>query len=130
MALEKFKLASLVTMDEGRLREAWEQALRRAYLDCEDRPGTDKARKVQLVATLTPIQDPAGGMDSCNVSFEVQDTLPKRCSPIYNMLAGRGGLFYNELSKDDVHQMSLDETGPRRSETLEGQDEENKAHAR
>jgi hypothetical protein len=38
MALEKFSLTTLTTIDGGMIREAYELALRRCELDCRDRP--------------------------------------------------------------------------------------------
>ncbi len=116
MAVEKFELASLVTIDGGRIREAFEQALKRCRDDCHDRPGVAKVRKVSLVATLAPVCAPDGSMGSCDVQFEIDDSLPKRVSPSYNMKAARGGLLFNELSPDDVNQGTLDDVGPKATE--------------
>lgn len=107
MAVEVFDLASILKIDGGRIREAWEQALKRAREDCYDRPGLKKPREVHLVALLEP--DPES--DTVNVSFKVKDQLPPRHSASYNMKQGRGGLLYNEVSPDDVHQRTLDEVG-------------------
>jgi hypothetical protein len=116
MAVEKFTLASLIDIDGGRIREAWEQALRRCRDDCHDRPGVAKGRKVTLHAILTPVCEPDGSLGSVDVSFEIDDSLPKRQSPSYNMRAARGGLLFNELSPDDINQRTLDEVGPRATE--------------
>lgn len=117
MAIEKFELRSLSTMDGGRIREAFEQTLKRCRDDCHDRPGVAKARKVTLIAMLVPVCDPDGSMASCDVQFEIDDSLPKRVSPNYNMRAVRGGLLFNELSKDDVRQGTLDDApGPKTAE--------------
>lgn len=113
MAVEKFNLKSLAEIDDGRLRKAWEQALNRARLDCEDRPSVEKARTVTLTIELVPVREPGGSLHSVDASFRVRDKLPEIQSPAYSLRAGRGGLFYNELSLDDVNQMTLDEVGPR-----------------
>lgn len=114
MAIEKFSLKSLADIDNGRVREAFEQALGRCESDCKDRPGVDAARKVTLTATLSPVIDPDGEMSSCNVQFQITDSVPQRKSKVYNMQAGRAGLLFNELSPDEVNQMTIDEApGPR-----------------
>lgn len=117
MAVEKFDLGSLTTIDGGRIREAFEQALKRCRDDCHDRPGVAKARKITLSATLAPVCAPDGSMDSCDVQFEIDDSLPKRVSPTYNMKAARGGLLFNELSREDIRQGTLDDVpGPTTAE--------------
>ncbi len=120
MTVEKFDLSSLVTIDEGRVRDLFEQALKRCRDDCHERPGVSKARKVTLSATLTPVCSPEGAMGSCDVQFEVDDSLPKRVSPCYNMKAARGGLLFNEMSPDDINQGTLDDFGPRVDSGREG----------
>lgn len=122
MAIEKFDLSSLSTIDEGRIREAFEQALKRARDDCSDRPALAKPRKVNLTATLTPVCDPNGSLSSVTVQFEIEDKLPKRMSNKYDMAITRGGLLFNELSKDDIHQQTLDDA-PTPKATEEPQEE-------
>lgn len=115
MAIERFNLAAVAKIDEGRIREAWEQALKRCMDDCKDRPAVKDDRKVQLMATLTPIVGDNGEMESCDVHFQVADSVPKRKSKLYNMKAKGGSLFFNELSADQIHQRTIDESeGPRK----------------
>lgn len=114
MAVEQFDLASLVRIDDGRIRTAWEQAMKRARNDCQDRPGVGKPRKVMLVTTLTPVSAADGTIDTVDVQFEIDDSLPKRASQIYNMKSVANGLLFNEMSPDDVRQGTLDAAaGPR-----------------
>ena len=108
MGLEKFDLAVLASMDDGRIREAFEQALKRCELDCKDRPALDEARKVTMAVSLVPVVGEQGDLDSVNIVVKILDTLPKRCSKAYNMKATRGGLLFNELSADDVNQATLE----------------------
>ncbi len=109
MAIQKFELRSLAELDGGRIREAFEQALRRCELDCMDRPATDNVRKVSLTAELVPVCSPGGELESVDVRFHIKDTVPSRKSAVYNMKATRGGLLFNELSPDDIHQRTIDE---------------------
>lgn len=108
MTLEKFTLSTLATMDDGRIKEAFEQSIKRCESDCKDRPGLDGERKVVLDVTLTPVPDENGVLDSVDIQFKIKDTLPKRCSKTYNMRATRGGLLFNEISPDDVNQATLE----------------------
>lgn len=113
MALEKFNTEALVTVDNGRVGAAFEAALRRVHADCADRPATKKPRKIAIVVTIVPEIDEKGDLDSCNLSFEVQDSLPKRVTRIVNMRAANGQLLFNEMSPDDARQSTIDSVGPR-----------------
>lgn len=115
MAAQRFSLASLATIDDGRIRAAFEQALLRCEHDCKDRPAVADPRKVTISASLVPVLGPDGEMDSCDIQFQIMDSVPKRKSKVYNMLAHRDGLLFNELSPEDIHQRTIDEadTGPK-----------------
>lgn len=109
MALEKFSLATIADMDGGRIRAAFEQALRRIEADLKDRPGVKGARKLELVLDLKPVGE-EGELDSVNVTFRIKDNVPKRESKAYNMQAVPGGLLFNDASPEDVRQKTLDMT--------------------
>lgn len=109
MSVEVFRFASLEAIDEGRIREAWEQALRRVRLDCADRPGVKRPRKVTLTMSMTPVSSADGSLDTVDVQFHIDEALPKRVSHSYNMKSVEGGLLFNEMSRDDVRQRTLDE---------------------
>lgn len=115
MPIERLDLGSVAKLDEGRIREAFEQALKRCMDDCKDRPAVPELRKVQLLATLSPVVGDDGSMESCNVHFQIHDSVPKRSSKTYNMKAKGGSLFFNELSADQIHQRTIDDVeGPRK----------------
>lgn len=111
MALERLKMQTLVEIDNGRIREAFEQALRRLETDCRDRPSVEAARKLTLTATLVPIANEDGELESVNITFQVSDDVPKRTSKTYNAKSTAAGLFFNELSREDIRQSTLDELG-------------------
>lgn len=118
MALEQFSLATLAEMDGGRIRTAFEQALKRLEADCKDRPGVKRARQLQLVVDMQPVADD-GELDSVNVTFRIKESIPKRESKAYNMQAVPGGLLFNDASPEDVRQMSLD-MAPKPGAQVEG----------
>lgn len=113
MTLQKFDFGTVATIDDGRIREALDQAIRRCELDCKDRPNVSKERCVTLKINLTPVPSETGDLDSVDVAFAIGDALPRRASKTYNMRAARGGLLFNEMSPDDVNQMTLPGIGPR-----------------
>lgn len=115
MAVQRFDFSALAGIDGGRIKEAWDQAMRRARADCADRPALDRPRKVVLITTLTPVRSPDGTLETVDVQFELDEAMPKRASAKYNMKAVPGGLLFNELSPEDVRQGTLDQCGPRGS---------------
>lgn len=107
--LEKFSLKSLAAMDGERIGLAFEQALKRVVMDCEDRPGESKERTISLTLAVKPRQDASGFCDDCNVQILVSDSVPKRKSKVYNMSVRKGGhLVFNDDSLDNAKQETMD----------------------
>lgn len=115
MAVKKFELESLSELDGGRIREAFDQAMRRCEMDCKDRPGLSDPRKLTLTMEMVPVISEDGQrLESCNLQFQVKDQCPPRKSKAYNMHSRAGGLLWNEMSPEDLKQGSLDDaTGPK-----------------
>lgn len=114
MVIERFDLGAISRIDEGRMKEAFEQALRRCMEDCKDRPAVDDERTVSLKASLVPVVGDDGSLESVDVTFQISDSVPKRKSRIYNMKSKNGALLFNELSPDDIRQGTIDQVeGPR-----------------
>lgn len=125
MALEKFTLATIADMDGGRIRQAFEAALKRLEDDCKDRPAVKAGRTLELVLQMVPVADD-GELDSVDITFRIKDKVPKRESKTYNMQSVRGGLLFNDASPEDVRQKTLD-MAPKPSEQREtGSREERK----
>lgn len=110
MALVEFDLKSLDSLDGGRVLVAWQQALKRVMLDCQDRPAVSDARKITLQTDVVPVIGDDGLLDTVRLQFQVKDTAPVRKSKKYEMEPRRGGmLVFNDLSDDNVKQRTLDE---------------------
>jgi hypothetical protein len=107
--LHQLSLESLAKMDGGKVGAAFELALKRALLDCEDRPGVTKARVITLQVGVIPLA--AADDDICDtVRFQcvVTDSVPKRQTRPYSAQLRAGGMAaFNDESLDDVNQMSL-----------------------
>lgn len=116
MALIKFDLGTLKDLDGGRVAAAFQHALQRAVVDCEDRPGEKKARKVVLEAEVIPIAGPENSCDGTNVTFRVKDTIPTRTSRQYAMgiREGKDGkrLIFNNEDPASVHQYGFGDINP------------------
>lgn len=110
MTVYQLNLGSLMeTLDGGRIHEAFMAELRRVAMDCEDRPGDDKVRKVSLELQLTPVCDEHGQLDSLSGKFHVTSSVPKRRSKSYSFGFRKGGmLVFNDLSDDNIHQQTIE----------------------
>lgn len=109
MHMKKFDLGALAEIDNGRLKSAFELALKRCEADCKDRPALGEARKLALHCELIPVADDSGDMEMCKVSFMITESLPRRRSKTYMMTATENGLMFNDLSPEDARQMTLDQ---------------------
>jgi hypothetical protein len=112
MTVHELSLETLGHLDDGRVQEAWRQAVRRAVADCEDRPGVLEARKVMLQFEIYPLMGEDGSVATIKGGFQVKDSIPTRKSKVYEFQP-RGGLklAFNDLSDDNVQQRTLDEIG-------------------
>lgn len=113
----KLTLASLMEDLDGGLASAmFDAELRRAVMDCMDRPVDDKERQVNLTLKLVPIPDPQGNLEEVKGKFFATSSIPKRRSREYSFAARIDPtrkdkapmLVFNDLSLDDVNQMTLD----------------------
>lgn len=107
MPLTKFELATLATMDCGRLKAAFDLAFQRLIDDCKDRPELPAARRMTLTVSVKPRTE-QGSLDTVDVTFDIKDAIPKRATRSYNMSVGRAGALWNEISPDEVRQTTFD----------------------
>lgn len=115
MAVYEFKFETLHRLDDGRVCEAFNQAIRRAVLDCEDRPAETKTRKVVLQCELKPVCDDRGELTDVAFLFQVKDSVPTRKSKVYRgayRKTGGTNLVFNDLSDEDPGQGTLDRENP------------------
>jgi len=74
VTMELLRTATLGEVRDGILAHQLDAELVKIHADCVDRPGLQKARKVKLEITFTPVgDDPLDGVD---VEFVVQSSLP------------------------------------------------------
>lgn len=102
-------LSSIKDLDDGIVAKAFDHELRRAVADCMDRPGDDKARKVQLTVILEPVMNTnSRDAEDVNVEFEASSAIPKRKSKVYAMQPRKGGhLAFSVNNPTDPEQSSL-----------------------
>lgn len=123
MTMRELNLGDLEHLDGGRVAEAFKTQLGRLLADCEDRPGLEVARTLNMTMDITPKVDKQGAnfaLDDCKVKFKFAGKVPPSESRDYEMKARRRNtegrlqrsLVFNDLSDDNVSQMTLDGAGP------------------
>ena len=104
----EFSAQSLATIDGGRIAAAINQELKKAALDCDDRPGEKRARKINVALEMVPVLDEKGLADSVKVRATIKATHPDRRSRVFDMSLRKGGkLAYDEESLENVDQQTL-----------------------
>lgn len=107
--LKQLSLAEIAKIDEGRIAAAFDQALKRAAQDCDDRPGDDRPRKIMIEIAIAPVTDQSGICDSVKSQIQIKDTIPTRKSRVYDFGLRKGGLFtYQPMALDNHRQSTLD----------------------
>lgn len=116
MALQRFDLAALESLDGGRVARAFAHALSRCVEDCRDRPNLEEARKLKLELRCTPVADEeTGELAGVDLEFHVSENSPTRKSRPYTMRARAGGqLEFNDLAPDNPDQQTIDEVPMRK----------------
>jgi hypothetical protein len=105
---EKLNLQNLILLDFGKIPAAFDTEMSRVVKDCMDRPLDDKARKVAIVFTVRPkseaVDAGTGAVDCDRVSVEaeIQSTVPKRRTKVYDMLPKQDGtlMFHPDLAEE------------------------------
>ncbi len=113
MAVRELRLEELESLDDGRVVAAFNQALKRAARDCEDRPGEEAVRKVTLQCEIKPLMSESGDLEDVEVSFQIKDTVPtrktKKYTCAYRRLSQGTNLVFNDMSDENPNQHTLDE---------------------
>ena len=103
--LVRFNLSSLSELHGGRALETFQEATKRAVLDCLERPGDKRARKVVMQMTIVPvplIQGNTIDCDSAEGSFQIKCTIPQWETESINFgVQNDGNLIFNPDSPRD-----------------------------
>lgn len=110
MTVERFGIASLATMEDGKIARQFERAIRHAILDATENPNNEKARKVVIQFNITPCTPESGDtLDRVDVTALVRQVTPTHSGAVHTMKVGKAGvLTYNPVSPDDPDQGTLD----------------------
>lgn len=114
MAATKLTLASLGELDRGRVGHCVQLSIEAAVKDCRDRPGLKVARKITITVSIDPQMDEeeelAGNeLLDAHVSVEVATKFPSRKSRTYSMGLTKRSAIFNELTPDNVRQVTIDD---------------------
>lgn len=104
----QFALDNLKELDGGKAVEALNQHIRRAALDCLDRPADGKPRTVTLTISLSPVLDPQGNCEEVQAQIHASSTVPKHRTKVYSLGLRRNGvLVFNPDSPDHIDQSTF-----------------------
>lgn len=106
--LQKIDFESLALVDGGKINAALETHLKRASLDCQDRPGDAKARVVTCAFTFVPVMDQSGFCEEVKWDVQVKSKVPAHQSKAFSAALRRDGSFvFSEDSLENVNQGTL-----------------------
>lgn len=106
--MKQFTLDNLKDLDGGKAAFAFEQHVKRAALDCMDRPGDPKPRTVTLVVSLIPVMEPGGDCTDVEAQIHAKSAVPPHKTKPYSFGLRRNGvLVFNPDSPDNVNQATL-----------------------
>ncbi|MDD4888300.1 MAG: hypothetical protein PHU85_00075 [Phycisphaerae bacterium] len=101
-------LEELRNLDSGRVATAFEQAMKRIVADCEDRPGEERPRKLELSAEITPVCGEDGKCEGVRGKFQIRDKIPTRRSKVYSFGVKSGGrLYFSDEDPSNVEQLTF-----------------------
>lgn len=113
-------LAGIAELDGGLPDKMFRKELETVMADLHDRPANNTARKVVLTLSLKPVQSETGRLASIDVEIDTSAKLPRRLAPGVSMRAQGEKLVYNDESRDNVDQMTIDQEEQRRSGADDG----------
>lgn len=108
MSFKALDLSNLAALDGGKGVEAFALHLRRAALDCYDRPGDDTTRKVTMEVLLKPRMEADGSCSEVLGQIKAHSSLPRHTTKVYSFgIKPNGTLMFNEDSPTSINQGSM-----------------------
>ncbi|MFZ5832388.1 MAG: hypothetical protein ACOY3P_20065 [Planctomycetota bacterium] len=109
--LKKFALENLGDLDLGKAKVGFERLVRQAALDCIDRPGDKRARRVTLTVTLKPVSTVNGNTIDCesiDASLKAKAAIPDFETRTYDFaIRNNGDMLFNPESPTNHKQQSF-----------------------
>lgn len=108
MPIMQVTLDSLKDIGGGIVSAAFLHELKRAVIDCHDRPGDKNARTVAMEMKLSPVIQPDGTCDEVAAEFRIKSKVPERKSKTFSFGVRKGGvLVHNPDSSESIDQQTL-----------------------
>jgi hypothetical protein len=109
MAVQKLSLESIPELDPG-IVLAFNNHLKRAAQDCEDRPADRKPRKVTLEVMISPVMDlNTRECASTEIDLQTTSTIPAYRTRTYSVGMRKNGILaFNPDSPDNCDQGTFD----------------------
>ena len=108
--LRELNLEGLSHIAGGTVDAAFSKHVKRAIMDCEDRPGDKNARTISLVVKVTPVILQDGAITDVQIERDVASAVPKHVSKTVECRVKAGGrALFNDLSEADYDQRTIDE---------------------
>lgn len=101
--LKRFTIENLGQYDQGSLGVHFNEAMRRVYLDLEDRPRISKPRKVVIEIELKPVEVD-GELDRIEARAICKCNIPNRESRTNTLVAkSDAGILFNPMTSIATH---------------------------
>ncbi len=109
MGLAKVDLGLLQRFDGGRIAAMLDEAMKKATLDCQDRPYLDKKRTITMRIEVEPVRpDHTGELVEMGMTVKVHADIPRFESRNYSIGIKKDGTpFYSVDSPTNVAQTTL-----------------------
>ncbi len=108
MAMQYLNLETLPLVDSGKVSAALELHLKRAAMDCKDRPNEPKARSVLMQIDIIPVTDDKGVCDEVSAQFHFKSSVPAhKTKSISLALKANGSLRFSEESPENFAQNTI-----------------------
>lgn len=109
--LKRLTLESVGALAGGEAMEMFQKLVRRAVLDCMDRPGDKRVRKITLQLDLVPVPVITGNTidcDSCNGTFQARCKIPDHATRQVNFgVQNSGDLIFNPDCPENHRQATM-----------------------
>jgi hypothetical protein len=107
MGLLNLRAEHLKMLDSGKVDIALQDGIKRAVLDCKDRPHDPTKRVVTLKLNIVPMPED-NDLDQVHVEFEVESKVPVRRSKPYPMkVHNNGQLSFSEHNPTNPDQATM-----------------------
>jgi len=108
MSIKQLTIQNFEHLDGGKAALSFNAHIQRVAMDCMDRPGDPRARKVTLSVDLTPVLGEDGSADEVKMKFHVKSSVPDHKSKVYSLgMRMNGVLIFNEDSPEAIDQSTF-----------------------